>query len=301
MTATIPLPDFGGQFFAGGSLWIVEQSALVQVDPASAEVVGTRPLPAWARGPVVGTDSAIWALVGDEVVQVDPSTMQQTGAVVVGGARSDLAVGAGAVWVADSSKGTVARIDPASLRLIASVPIPCQDPDGCMLTELAADNEGAWVAQLSASLKTTVYRVDPATNEVVASIAVPSAGGEALAVGSGSVWAVAMGVQRIDPSTDQVVADIGVPGIEPVGGSFHGEAVFAAGSLWVLDEEGGLLWEIDPATNALAGRLFPFGSEERATGLVGGPTAVWVATTFGNPQASPPPPGTGAEVARVEP
>lgn len=301
VVARVALPGFAGQFLAAGSLWVVEPDALARLDPATGQVAGTYALPSWAAGPVAGTDSAIWALVGNQVLEVDPGTLQPVGTAHVGGAPSHLAVGAGAVWVADSSNGTVTRIDPSTLRVAATVSLPCGDPDGCVLSDLAAGEGAARVAQLAGSSRTTVYRIDPRTDRVVAAVPVPTAGGEDLAVGGGSVWAVGMGFQRIDPVGGKVVADIQVPGIEPVGGSFHGEATFAAGYLWVLDEEGGLLYEIDPSTDQPVGTLFPFGGEQPASGLVAGPTSVWVATAFGNPQASPPPPGVGAEVAEVAP
>jgi YVTN family beta-propeller protein len=71
----------------------------------------------------------------------------------VGDSPTDLAVGEGAVWVANSGDDAVSRIDPATNR-VAGRPIPVGDsPEG------VAVGEGAlWVAS---SRDDTVSRIVP--------------------------------------------------------------------------------------------------------------------------------------------
>ena len=58
---------------------------------------------------------AVWVAdsLDDAVVRIDPATRAVTTTIPVGRRPSGVAVGAGSVWVANSGDGTVTRIDPA--------------------------------------------------------------------------------------------------------------------------------------------------------------------------------------------
>ena len=79
----------------------------------------------------------------------------------VGNGASAVAVGAGAVWVANSLDGTVSRIDPASDRVAATIPVG-DGPSG-----VASRAAAVWVSN---ELAGTLSRIDPARNEVVQTV-----------------------------------------------------------------------------------------------------------------------------------
>ncbi len=181
--------------------------------------------------------------------------------VPVGPAPSQIAVGAGGVWVLgqDASGATVRRLDPATGRVRRVIQV------GGTATGLAAGAGAVWVMRGSELL-----RVDPASGEVTASGRVcgrgtPIAGREGVWVGGACVpgetvstgLAVASPgvVYRIDPATARPVgAPLRVPGLSLGGGALAG------GVLWIdaFSEDadlrsGGGAVPFDPATGAQRG------------------------------------------------
>jgi YVTN family beta-propeller protein len=59
--------------------------------------------------------------------------------VPVGRGAAGVAVGAGAVWVANAIDGTVSRIDPGTRRMIGTIEV------GGVPHELSVDQRGVWV------------------------------------------------------------------------------------------------------------------------------------------------------------
>jgi YVTN family beta-propeller protein len=158
------------------------------------------------------------------------------GHVDVGNDPAGLAVGDGAVWVADSFDNTVTRIVPAGAGGTVTHTIPLGNGPG----PIAAGEGAIWVAN---SRDGTVSRIDPATPpHVEAEIPVgrlPSG----IVVGAGAVWvanSLSGTVSRIDPRTNLVTKTI------DLGGAPHSLA-FAGGHLWVSIQEA-------PPSPAPAGR-----------------------------------------------
>jgi YVTN family beta-propeller protein len=56
------------------------------------------------------------------VARIDAATGSILAEVTVGDTPTSIAVGEGAVWVANTGDGTVSRIDPATNEVTASVP-----------------------------------------------------------------------------------------------------------------------------------------------------------------------------------
>jgi hypothetical protein len=119
-----------------------------------------------------------------EVVEIDPRTNAASNPISVGAeSLTELAVGAGAVWVADPLGGIVWRIDP--------------DPDRPLEHTISLEvgvggvafGEGAvWASN---EIADEVYRIDPDTNEarVVSRMAAP----RGIAVGESAVWVTSAG------------------------------------------------------------------------------------------------------------
>jgi virginiamycin B lyase len=122
---------------------------------------------------------------------------------------TDVDVGFGATWVA--SQDALARIDPQSNRVVATIPTPVSGESASI-----AFGEGAvWVT--SGQANGVVYRVDPATNRVTATIGVPG-GAFGIVVAAGTVWITQYVpekdpgiVARIDARSNRLLAPVEVP------------------------------------------------------------------------------------------
>jgi YVTN family beta-propeller protein len=64
---------------------------------------------------------AVWAVVGNKVVEINPHDNSVEASIPVGSNPGSIAVGGGAVWVANSSDGTISRIDPAKQAVVATI------------------------------------------------------------------------------------------------------------------------------------------------------------------------------------
>ena len=178
------------------------------------------------------------------VVPTPPPTSPLPGATafrVCGGARQPylqygLALGFGSAWVACRNQSEVQRVDQATGRVVARIPLP-----GVSVWSVAAGEGAVWAVSLRGS---TVYRIDPAANQVVAQI-VLTAGVPYIWAGGGAVWAAdddGKAVLRIDPQANQQVRSYSV-GDGPAGFAFDGTSV------WILNHRENTLDRIDPTTN----------------------------------------------------
>ena len=196
---------------------------------------------------------------------IDPRANRIVASVPVGSRPTAVAVGEGAVWVANTAAGTVARIDPRARTVVETIGI------GAPVIDVAAGDGSVWTAN---GRDGTVTEIDPRTNTIVQSI---DLGGpdelvpdetHAVAIGAGSVW-VAKGAReivRIDPRTGQIEATVDV-GAEP------SDVAVSGGSVWTATSAERVL-RIEPRTNRIVAEAavgFP-------VSLAAAPEAVWVGT-----------------------
>jgi YVTN family beta-propeller protein len=204
------------------------------------------------------------------VARIDPAT-DTLGKGVQTGATDDfyqdISVGANGVWVTEWNKATLYRVDPTSLKLVATIPIG-KAPKGVLATEGAV-----WVADTHDG---KVLRVDPATNKVVAEVTVGPTGNSGpnwLGSGFGSIWTSVpnnASIVRIDPKTNKVQATIKIPVEVTPCGSF----AFTATDVWTESCGGrATMGRIDPATNTVAGVIRPAGPASAPVVING---AAWV-------------------------
>jgi virginiamycin B lyase len=145
--------------------------------------------------------------------------------------------GFGSIWVANSAKGSIQRIDPRTNRVIAAIRVddPCNG--------LAAGFGSVWAPGCADEL---VTRIDARTNKVVAQIHahIFSEGEGLIAAGGGGVWVVTADkvLSRIDPSSNGIVAKVSVP-------KGSTSAVVGFGSVWVASYDTGTVVRVDPARN----------------------------------------------------
>jgi virginiamycin B lyase len=214
--------------------------------------------------------------------------------------------GFGAVWVANSAKKAVQRLDPRTNKVTAAVRVgtmPCSglatgfgsvwavdcrgtviriDPSSNRVTArvsaLAASDEGSiaagegrvWLLSSHDAEHGYLLGIDPATNKVADRVLVP-AGSTAAAVGFGSVWvttAAGSTVERVDPAKGEVVATIRV----------HDQPRFLAtgeGAVWVLNQSDGTVSRIDPGANRVAATI-PVNVPGEGGCIAAGEGGVWV-------------------------
>ena len=146
---------------------------------------------------------AVWAVFGDSTLaRIESVDARVSASAFAGSSPSGVAVGSGAVWVANGGDATVQQFNPATFE---EGPVGTTNVPG--LPSGIAYGEGAvWVANTSDD---SVSRIDPATGSA-RTISV-GGGPTAVAVGDGAVWVAntaARTISRIDPAANEVVQRI---------------------------------------------------------------------------------------------
>jgi YVTN family beta-propeller protein len=157
-----------------GALWVASvapgdlatpgKDQVTRIDLATgrrvaAITVGRAPLD------LAATPGAVWVPNagggGDSVTRIDPQTNRLVGRPVrTGASPQSLAVGGGSLWVANHDAQTVTRIDQASGKVLADIPVPSEPH------RVAYGAGAAWVGNWHDN---SVSRIDPETNRVVGS------------------------------------------------------------------------------------------------------------------------------------
>ncbi len=210
-----------------GAVWVVSSNpaspsvSVTRIDPqfdtkAGATRIGN--VVPGGSGTVATKGDAVWVAPSSGLLsRLSPKTARIVQHIDPNAGPTAVAIGEGAVWVADSEANTVTRIDPTGLL----TPITVGEGPGA----IAVGQGGVWVAD---SLGDSVTRIDPGTDAVTTSITV-GADPVGIAVGVGSVWVANGGdgtVTRIDALTASSLKTI------DVGGSPQGVVVHD-GKVWV--------------------------------------------------------------------
>jgi YVTN family beta-propeller protein len=173
-------------------------------------------------GSVATARDAVWvAPSAGLLTKLDPRTGHVMKTIDPRSGVTAIAIGAGAVWIADADGNSVTRVD--STGLVTPIPV------GNGPSALAVDGAGVWVAE---TLDNAVARIDPSTHAVTETIQVGQTP-TGVAVGAGSVWVANSHdgtVTRIDEATNKPGRPI------DVGGSLR-SLTFADGRLWVTVDE----------------------------------------------------------------
>jgi YVTN family beta-propeller protein len=200
-------------------------------------------------------------------------TFPETVTIELAGHPGNIVAADEGVWAAVGA-GTVVRIDPATNRVAATVPIHGY-PD-----ELAVGDGSVWVTSGVDAGADVLTRIDPGTNRVVATISLPGSYAGPVAAGGGAVWLVlidrdsrAGSLVRIDRETNEVGARIPLD----AGRARFGFDELAVGhrAVWLLALTGldgpGKLLRFDPRTNRLVARV-----SADALNTVVGPGGLWI-------------------------
>jgi streptogramin lyase len=258
LTATIPVSTPRDVESGFGSIWVANgpSRTVTRIDPLTNAGRAVIPVPDPASVLAVGA-GAMWltSFPGDSVTRIDPATNAATGTVSLaptGLGPIGITVYDGYVWVANhqgNPTGSVAKIDPATLKVVDVIPVGNQSFAGP--NWLAAGAGSIWtdVPNINA-----VVRIDPATDAVVAMIPDKGVCG-ALAASDTAVWVAGgggpgclPGITRIDPNTNTVTAMLNA------GGQTDALAL-GSGTLWYGTSISNFLGRIDTSTSTLVGQL----------------------------------------------
>ena len=220
-----------------GGVWVAtgNDNTLVQIHPRTGAVLATLPLPQDKDQPTTAPavavgEGAVWVGSGVRLLKVDPDS----GTIVAGLSQLgfghgviDIAVGLGAVWIADQQELVV--------RISRETATPTGKPVRSVYpSSLAVGYGSVWVAGADyGGSHPALWRIDRQTLQVTQTLPLGKShlpGADfGLATGDGAVWLTDYDrgtLLRIDPTTGIIVSTIGI-GEHP-----RGVAV-GAGRIWV--------------------------------------------------------------------
>jgi streptogramin lyase len=247
VTARLPMhpPDSDLAAVGEGSLWLtqVAQGTVTRVAPTTGRILAAIRVPGGDNAPVsmsmaVGA-GAVWVeydLGGMGVVRIDPATNTVATTVKLAITPAGLAASDRAVMVLTSESGVAYQIDPATNRVVASIPV-------CRGSNAVAYAAGAfWIACDEGQL----LRVDPVTHRVAATVGLGGQAGSAgrVAADASVVWVTNLGdtLFRVDPQTNTIVGSLPVTG---PGAANVTDLAAGAGAVW-LTTSAGTLVRFDP-------------------------------------------------------
>ena len=243
LVATFTLgSDPTGVAVGDGAVWVIhlDDNLISKIDPRTNASVATGSVPG-PRTVTVG-GGYVWVANADGTVTQFDSTGSNVHGVHIPSELQPVELstyGSGAVWVASPVSGLVARINPQSSSVSATV------ASGALkgaVKGIAAGEGAVWIS--SSDILADDYgatRIDPVKNRVTATVPL-RLGAEGISVGEGSVWvANSLGntVTQIEPATNRVVRTIRV-GEDPVAVAAGG------GAVWVTNYKDGTVSRLDP-------------------------------------------------------
>ncbi len=211
-------------------------------------------------------DGSVWAAdtTDGTLSRINPATHAVVQQITVGADPTAVAITPGNVWVANSDDGTVSRINAAANKNVQTITV------GTFPVAIASGPSGVWVANEGDD---TVDRINPANGKVTRTVQV-GGGPDGIAVGPGAVW-VANGhdgtVTSIDPATGQPSGPVYV-GAGPAGIAITRAAVWVANSLDLT------VSRLNPATGQVTATI---GVGDGPGAISAAPTGIWVADEFG--------------------
>jgi streptogramin lyase len=171
------------------------------------------------------------------------------------------------LWVADCATGTIARIEPKTGNLEATLAVGA----GKAKFGFAATADSVWALTDN---KTTLSRIDPEKNAVVGEFRLPASCNSMMAAES-SIWIVCPAddrLLRVNPATNLVDQRIKVAET-PV------SVASGDGSIWVLGLKEGKIDRIDPKTNKVIKTIDLMTPGASEGSLTYGDNALWATVT----------------------
>jgi hypothetical protein len=224
--------------------------------PVSRSVLAARPRPALALGAVAAAALAAVLLLAVVLLgppapePATPAGPRVVADVAVGDALGAIGhPGLGAVWLSDSSRGTILRVDPRTRRVTARFPV------GSEAAVVTADRS-VWALPRGPGYQGgPLLRIDPRTGRAQGRVLLrtPAGGpfrGGSLILAGGRIWVLgATGAVAVDPARTRIVAEI------RLGGGFTiVDALVRDGELWLIRADR-TITRFDARTGRRLGRL----------------------------------------------
>jgi len=260
----LPVPGFA-DFLAvdGDAVWVTNDGRVEKWSTSEKLASFAVPRPC---GTMAIAQGSLWVAncKGAEIYRINLETATLEAKVASGLANpkgeTNVVAGAGSVWVASDPAGAVARIDPATNKVIATIPVAPET------WYLAFGFDALWAVSSEGKV---LQRIDPATNTVTGTAMLGNTPGF-LAAGEGAVWVQEQGdgtVAKVDP------ASLDVLGRTKVGDNLKwGDIDTGGGAVWLRTTDDQTLVVIDPQTLAIRARL---GAAVGSGALRWTPKGVW--------------------------
>lgn len=230
----------------GSSVWATNRGRVERWSKTGklAEVAMTHPC-----GAMAVAFGSLWVADCKErtLNRIDLKTAQKTAVIATGIANPkgelNVVAGAGSIWVATDDAGLIARIDPATNAIAATIQV---DPSTYYL---AFGLGSLWAVS---AVHQSLQKIDPRTNQVVTRTALGREPGF-LVAGEGAVWVQEQGdgtLARIDPETGTVSGRVKVDETLK-----YGDIDAGGGKIWLRTTAGQTFVVIDPGTLAIKARV----------------------------------------------
>jgi virginiamycin B lyase len=267
-----PRSRAGGRLAAARRRWVVMALVLALLGglAVTGRVVAERP------SATTASTSPATTAAPPAVTTPQPSPVIAT--IGMGGFANGMTAGAGSLWVAGS--GEVARIDPATNSVAATIPV---DASGSGPAAVAFGAGAVWVPVTTPG---ALWAIDPATDKVTARISLggPLRGTVSVSATRGAVWVACCGgsgpsapasggtLFRVHPGRKRVVAEIALPA-NPVAVAADPTAV------WVATAAGQVL-AVSARRNRVIATVAAGGPLGFSQTIAVGAGAVWLADPF---------------------
>jgi virginiamycin B lyase len=207
ITATVSMPDepCSGLAEGFGSIWVPlcgKAPAIAQVDEVSNKIVGIVPVgPVDSEGGIMVSTDSLWIVIDKKgiLARINPQSHEVTATVKIPEDASNPLYASGLVWVTCHGDGKIIAIDPLSNSIVAS------EPTGPQPRFLTSSGNSIWTLNQGDG---SITRIDAGSRHAIAHIeaGVPGTGGE-IAYGAGSIWTTLFGtpLTRVDAKSDRVL------------------------------------------------------------------------------------------------
>jgi DNA-binding beta-propeller fold protein YncE len=220
-----------------GSVWVLSDWAVLRVDPATNDVVGTVPLPRgigsgrWSHMEV-GTNAVFVCSCDGPPGRVIRISAAATSVVTVHTSLVRMiAYGEGALWAITGYEfDTIERIDPKTNAVVDTIPLGRIGETSGWRYRMAAGAGGIWVLA-----PTSLWRIDSTTRRFVGSVPLGhSEEGSSVATGDSAVWVVRPdgNLLRVDSDSQTVAETLPLGTLIYPAGPWDAVAV-GEGSVWV--------------------------------------------------------------------
>jgi virginiamycin B lyase len=225
-----------GLSYSFGSIWIPTcgRKKLVRADATTGKIIAEiAARPAQSEGGITSGAGSVWLVMGEGVLaRIDPATNRIAATIPIPTGSYNPLFAEGYVWVTSNEHNELVQVDPATNKVIATI------PTGGNPRFLTYGEGSIWTLNQGDG---TISRIDARTAKNLANIeaGIPGHGGE-ITFGFHSAWATLSGfpITRVDATTNRV--------IEQWVGNGGDSIRVARGSLWLTNYKTGEVWRIKP-------------------------------------------------------